>query len=65
MGPGTSSDVLVIFYIVIAAILAIVAAGFVLQRRGRLTGRRAGLSFALLCVLPILVGIVWYVWNVP
>jgi heme/copper-type cytochrome/quinol oxidase subunit 4 len=65
MGPGTSSDVLVIFYIVIAAILAIVAAGFVLHRRGRLAGRRAGLSFALLCVLPILVGIVWYVWNVP
>ena len=65
MGPGTSSDVVAILYMVIAAALAIAAVGFVLHRRGQLNGRRAGLALALTCVSPILIGIIIYVWNVP
>ena len=65
MGPGTSSDVLVIFYVIIGATLALVAAGFVVHRRGGLRGRRAGIAFAMLCTSPILVGIIWYASRVP
>jgi hypothetical protein len=65
MGPGTSSDVLVIFYIVIAATLAFVAAGFAMRRKGHLRDRRTALVFAILCVSPILIGTAWYVWTVP
>lgn len=65
MGPGTSSDILAIVYVVIAATLAIAAAGFALHRTGRLRGRRAGLALAIACVLPIVVGVVVYIWNVP
>jgi hypothetical protein len=65
VGPGTSSDVVAILYMVIAATLAIAAVGFMLHRRGHLNGRRAGLALALACVSPILIGIIIYVWNVP
>ncbi|HVF95017.1 MAG TPA: hypothetical protein VM900_11955 [Sphingomonas sp.] len=65
MGPGTSSDILGIFYLVIAATLAVAAIGFALHRSGRLRGRRAGLALALACVSPIILGMIVYVWNVP
>ena len=65
MGQGTSSDILVIFYVVIGAMLALVATGFALRRQGHLRDRRAGLAFAALCVSPLVIGIVWYVWSVP
>lgn len=65
MGPGTSSDVLVIFYVIIGLVLALLATGLILHRTGRLRGQRAGLVFALLCISPILVGIIWYVSSVP
>jgi predicted membrane channel-forming protein YqfA (hemolysin III family) len=65
VGPGTSSDILVIVYVVIAATLAIAATGFAMHRKGRLQGRRAGLALAVACVLPIIVGVIIYVWKVP
>ena len=65
MGPGTSSDIVALLYIVIAATLALAAIGFALHRRGRLRGRRAGMALAIACVLPILVGLIVYVWKVP
>ncbi|HEX8484400.1 hypothetical protein [Sphingomonas sp.] len=58
MGPGTSSDILVILYVAIAATLLIVAVGFGARRSGRWRGRRAGLVFACACVLPMLVGLI-------
>jgi hypothetical protein len=65
MGQGTSSDILAVFYVVLGVILALVATGFALRRKGLLRGRRAGLAFAALCVSPLVIGIVWYVWSVP
>ena len=64
MGPGTSSDVLVIFYVAIGVTLAFVAFGFVMRRKGYLQSRRAGLAFAMSCILPLLLGMVWYLTDV-
>lgn len=64
MGPGTSSDVLVIFYVAIGLMLAFVAFGFAMRRKGRLQGRRVGLAFAMFCILPVLLGMGWYLTNV-
>ena len=63
MGQGTSSDVLTILYIVAGACLLLIAAGFALHRAGRLRGRRAGMAFALLSVLPIVAGIIIYAYG--
>jgi len=64
MGPGTSSDVLVIFYVEIGIMLALVAFGFVMRRKGRLQSRRAFIALVIFCILPILLGMGWYLTNV-
>lgn len=64
MGQGTSSDILVILYVVLGVTLALVATGFAMRRKGHLRDRRTALVFATLCVSPLIIGIIWYIWSV-